>query len=271
LLSVLIAIYRGTKASEFQLCLQSLADQTVPANEIVVVADGPVTPDVEDILKGMVPSLPIKVVRLEANRGLGAALHMGLSGCSFPLVARIDSDDMAYPHRFERQLAAFDATPELDILGSFASEIDESGRLGPLRTMPTSHADIVSCLWANPIIHPAVMFRRDKIIQAGSYDQTLRRRQDYELWFRCAEAGLQFANLAEPLLYYRFSQETHKRQRPSDLWRQALIGMSGSRRLGLPLLAQIGCFVPFFRSLLPIGVQHQVYIWMAKIDPRKQR
>jgi len=270
LLSVLIAIYRDTQTSDLRLCLQSMAEQTVPANEIVVVADGPITPDLEQVLESMAPVLPIRVVRLDTNRGLGAALHIGVEACSFAIVARMDSDDIAYPRRFERQLAAFDAAPELDILGSFASEIDSLGRPGPLRRMPTSHADIVSCLWANPIIHPAVMFRRDRIIYAGSYDPSLRRRQDYELWFRCAQAGLQFANLAEPLLYYRFTESTHKRQRKGDLWKQALIGMAGSRRLGLPFAAQIGCFVPFLRSLLPLTVQHSVYRWAGKFDPRKR-
>lgn len=269
MLSVLIAIYQGTQVSEFRLCLESLAVQTRPAGEIVVVADGPITEALEVLLESFRQILPVKIVRMKANRGLGAALELGLQQCSFPIVARMDSDDIAYPIRFERQLQALETEPELDIVGAFATEIDASGQLGTLRRMPTSHADIVACLWANPIIHPVVMFRRDRILEAGSYDPTLRRRQDYELWFRCAEAGLKFANVAEPLIYYRFTEKTHSRQKPDDLWRQGVIGFKGSRRLGLPLAAQIGCFVPFFRSLMPLRFQHTIYRYMSKFDPRK--
>lgn len=266
-----MAIYRGTDPRELALSLDSLIAQTRPADEVVIVADGPVGGDLEEVVNDRSSALHTTFLRREANQGLGAALNYGLSQCAFPLVGRMDSDDIARPDRFEKQLSAFAADFSLDILGAYAAEIDADGRPGPLRKMPTNHADILACLWANPIIHPAVMYRRDRILAVGSYDARLRRRQDYELWFRCAAAGLKFANVPEALIYYRFTPETHTRQSRRDLWRQGLIGFSGSKRVGLPLNSQLGCFVPFARSFVPPHLQHAAYRWLSRFDPRRQR
>lgn len=269
MISVLMAIFAGEKAGSLRNALQSLVDQNLPADEVVLVLDGPVPQKLLNVIDGFRSGLNIKVVSLEQNRGLGAALKYGLERCSNEFVARLDADDTALPDRLQQQLSRFEAEFNLDILSGYAIEIDRDGKRGRVRTVPESHEQIINTLWANPIIHPAVMFKRERILDVGSYDPLLRRRQDYELWFRCAAAGLKFGNVPRPLIEYRFTSETHKRQSRRGAWQQGLIGFRGSRLIGLSLWKQLACFAPFARSLLPTSMRHHAYRVMQKFDPRK--
>ena len=268
-LSVLMSVYANESAGYLTQALRSLADQTLKADEVILVEDGPIETDLLKVIESFRPVLNIKSVKFPHNMGLAYALNEGLKKCSYELVARMDSDDVALPNRFEKQTAVFREEPALDVVGSFATEFDSLGHLGDLRTMPKSHNQIVANLWANPFIHSTVMFRRDKVEMVGNYNGALRRRQDYELWFRCAAFGLRFANISEPLLLYRFDCNTHKKQPIRLAWQQSLIGYEGASSLNMPLWKRFACFVPFFRSLLPPWLQHYVYQFLKIFDPRQ--
>lgn len=268
MLSVLMTVYANENAGYLTDSLRSLADQNLKADEVILVEDGPIGADLLEIIESFRSELNIQSVKLPQNMGLAYALNEGLKQCSHELVARMDSDDIALSGRFEKQISIFCEDPALDVLGSFVTEFDSLGHLGNLRTMPEHHDQIVDNLWANPLIHSTVMFRREKINLAGNYNATLRRRQDYDLWFRCAACGLRFANIAEPLLLYRFDRNTHKKQPIRLAWQQALIGYRGANLLGMERWKQFACFVPFFRSLLPPWMQHYVYKILKKFDPR---
>jgi len=269
-LSVLISVYGKENPEYLTLCLQSLAAQTHEAEEVVLVEDGPLTPELQAVIERHRVRLNIKSIKLQDNCGLAVALNEGMKHCSYPLVARMDSDDICQPQRFERQVSQFLKKPDLDVLGCFATEIDAGGSHGALRAMPVTHEAIKANLWTSPFIHPTVMFRRDKILALGGYDESLRRRQDYELWFRCAKAGFKFANIPEPLILYRFDQNTHKKQPVKLALEQALIGYRGASLAELAAWKRLACFVPFFRSLLPSWLQHFMYLTMRKFDPRQK-
>lgn len=266
-ISVLMSVYFGEKPEYLALSLQSLADQTVPANETVLVEDGPLGYELEAVIEQYKNKLNIKSIRLEQNKGLAVALNRGLKICSHELVARMDSDDICLPGRFERQASCFEKDPELDVLGTFAQDIDEKGNPGLMRKKPIAHADIVSSLWTNPFIHSTVMFKKNRVRQAGGYDESLKRRQDYELWFRLAKQNLKFSNIPEILSLYRFSPETHRKQPVRLAWQQSRIGYKGACMMEMSWWKKVACFEPFLRSFLPGRLQHIVYTWLRKMDP----
>ena len=268
-ISVLVSVHYGESVRYLSESLQSVGDQTLKADEVVLVEDGPIGFDLLEVIESYRAELNILTVKLPQNMGLAYALNKGLKQCTYELVARMDSDDVALPFRFEKQVKAFHDDPCLDIIGSFVKEFDSQGQVGSLRTMPEHHDQIVKNLWTCPLIHPTVMFRREKIKLVGGYNVDLRRRQDYELWFRCAAYGLRFSNIAEPLLLYRFDCNTHKKQPIHLAWQQALIGYEGASSLNMLLWKRAACFVPFFRSLLPPWLQHYVYQFLKKFDPRQ--
>lgn len=271
--SVLMSVYRDESIGHFDESLVSIWDsQSVKPTEIVLVQDGPVPDDLTQIIEAWKCKLgeTLRIISLPENRGLGAALQVGLDVCSHEIVARMDADDIALPDRFEKQLAFLSQQPDVDLLGSWVTEMSYSGDTLGVRKNPRVHEQILSSLWSCPIIHPSVMMRRSKVLDSGNYNPAYRRRQDYELWFRCAQNGLKFYNLPESLLLYRFGRHTHKKQPPKVAWEQGVVGFRGATGLGLPLNKRFACFVPFIRSLLPGPLQHLAYRVLRPFDPRRK-
>lgn len=225
-----------------------------------------------EILKSFESQYPqIRLIRNEQNRGLGYCLAIGTEKAKGKYIIRMDTDDICLPNRLTKQITFLEENPDIDILGGGAIEIDEKGNKGVIRQMPLSHEEIIKSIWACPLIHPTVIFKRDKILLAGNYKPHIRRRQDYDLWFRCAKEGLQFANLAEPLIYYRFTANSQKKQRLSQAIDQAKIGWKGCQMLNLPLWQYLAVAVPILRAIFPPSVSHIIYRSLAIFDPRKKQ
>lgn len=269
--SVLLSVYAKEDEKYLNYCLNSFLSQIDVVEEIVLVQDGPIPLELQQIVERYSKKLPLKVLKLETNSGLAVALNAGLRICKCKYVARMDTDDILLPERFLKQVEFLELNPDIDLVGCFAIEIDQYGRSGKVRTMPVTHEDITSNLWSNPFIHPAVMFKREKMLSIGGYDASLRRRQDYELWFRCAKNGFRFANIPQPLILYRFVAGSHKKQTVALAWEQAMIGFKGSGTLEMPAWKRLACFVPFIRSLLPTKLQHWLYSALKRFDPRQQK
>jgi len=196
--SVLIATYEGDDPDELLRALQSVINQTIKPDEIVVVADGPLNEGLNSVLNGVESAYPdlITQISLPTNQGLGAALNHGVKACSHEWIARMDADDIAVQNRFERQLEYIDDHPETDVLGGYIGEFDNNpADLNQIREVPTSCEDIASMgRFRCPMNHPSVMFRRSAVIEAGNY-RPLRSMQDYELWMRMLSQGYTLKNI----------------------------------------------------------------------------
>ncbi|ELK0490891.1 glycosyltransferase, partial [Escherichia coli] len=102
--SVLMSLYIKEKPEYLHECLKSLYEQTKQADEIVLVYDGPITNELDKVVNYWLNSLPIKIIKLSKNVGLGQALNKGLAQCENDYVARMDTDDICHPKRFEIQI-----------------------------------------------------------------------------------------------------------------------------------------------------------------------
>lgn len=265
--SVLISVYAREDPKRLELSLNSIFNQTLLPDEVVLVEDGPLTNE----LKQVIEDYPLlKLIKIDKNGGLSNALNVGLKYCSNDIVARMDSDDICFPMRFEKQITYLKSHPEIDIVGSYAIRIDEEGNnLNKLVAVPTIHEDIIRLIWTCPLNHPTVAYRRKKIQFVGGYNPKAGSRQDdYELWFRCVEYGLKLANIPEPLLYYRFFSECVKKNSVKVGWCRMKVGLSGCRKLHLPIKAYIGVCIPFIRSLLPYPLNMYFQLLMNKFNPR---
>jgi len=268
--SVLMSVYARDSPDYLNQCLNSLVSQSLKADEVILVEDGEVTPEITGVIEAFRLELNIISVQLSKNMGLATALNEGLKICKNNLVARMDSDDIALPERFKKQTDLFTSNPFFEILGGGAQEVNTKGKLGSMRIMPKSHDAIISNMFACPLIHPTIMFRKDTVLSVGGYNPFLKRRQDYDLWFRCAKAGCYFENIPEPLILYRFSSQTHKRQSKKALFKQGMIGFKGNRSLKQPIWKGLACFFPLVRSMLPNYLEHFLYKVSGSFDPRRQ-
>lgn len=267
--TILISVYSKEKPEYLKLALDSIYNQTLPPDEVVLVEDGPIGDNLKQVIVGY-PAL--KIVSIETNQGLSNALNTGLKYCSNDIVARMDSDDICFPMRFEKQVLFMQSHPKIDVVGAYALKIDENGNnLNELLKVPIDNDKIRRLIWTCPMNHPTVVFRKSKILYAGGYNPDAGPRQDdYDLWFRCAAKGLHFANIPEPLLYYRFFSESIKKNSIKVGWSRLKVGLNGCRRLHLPLIARIGVCIPFFRSLLPYPLNVYFQNLMNRVNPRNK-
>lgn len=203
--SVLMSVYVKELPERLGEALESVFGQTIMPDEVILVKDGPLTEDLERIIEAYQWRYPfLNVIALKENRGLGEALRIGLEACSFDIVARMDSDDICKPFRFEKQLAYLNTHPEVDVLGSWIDEFSEDKEhVESQRKLPTTDGELKRFMkWRCPFNHMTVMFRKEAVLSAGSY-QPFYLLEDYYLWNRLANAGCRFANLGESLLWAR--------------------------------------------------------------------
>ena len=159
----------------FKASLDSIFHQTLLPDEVILVEDGPLTSELEQIVYDYSTRYPVlKIVPLPTNQGLGKALNEGLKHCSYDLVARMDTDDIAMPDRFRRQIQIFEEHPEIDVCGAWVDEFEGNKRnILSTRKLPEYHEEIAAyAKRRNPINHPVVMFRKSAVIAAGGYQRS---------------------------------------------------------------------------------------------------
>lgn len=212
--SVLLSLYKKEHPSHLKQSLNSLFSQTLLPNEVILVKDGPLTAELDAVVSDYVARYSIlKVVSLPQNQGLGKALNEGLKHCSYDLVARMDTDDIAKPERFERQMKVFEEHPELDLVGAWIDEFEGTPQhVLSVRRVPETSAQILAyCKSRCPVNHPVVMFRKSAVQVAGGY-QHFPLFEDYYLWVRMLKNGAKFYNIQESLLFFRTSPDMFKRR-----------------------------------------------------------
>lgn len=213
--SVLMAVYKNDNPQDFRVAVESVTlKQTLKPSEVLVVVDGPVSSPLANMIGQLQAEIPyIKVEWCKENRGLGFALQYGMEHVSYELVARMDSDDIALPQRFEHQVGLFINDLELGVVGGQISEfIDTPGHIVGYRSVPLKNRDIHRYLKKRSgFNHMTVMFRKSKVLQAGNY-QSFHWGEDIYLWLRMSLCGCKFANLDEVLVNVRVGREMYARR-----------------------------------------------------------
>ncbi|MEU6036207.1 glycosyltransferase [Actinomadura sp. NPDC047616] len=222
--ALLMTVYGGDREEYVRDAFRSAVhDQTVRPDQVVLVQDGPVSPELEFCLRGLIAASPVEVtfVQLQRNRGLGPALDAGLQASRFDIVARMDADDVAMPHRFQMQVPLVRAGADLVGAGllEFGSGIDDVvGR----RIPPSDPYDIARySRLHDPFNHPTVVYRRSAVIAVGGYGD-LPLMEDYWLFVRMIANGARVVNIAEPLVYYRVGDGAYERRGGRELLRSEL-------------------------------------------------
>ena len=184
--SVLLSLYHKESALFLHQSLESVFAQTLLPTEVILVEDGPLSEELHAVVKEFMDRyLELKVIPLVENQGLGKALNEGLKHCSYDIVARMDTDDVAKPDRFEKQLAIFQEHPEVDVVGAWIDEFEGAvSNVLSVRKVPKDQEDILRFAKGRcPVNHPVVMFRKSAVLKAGGYKH-FPLFEDYYLWVR---------------------------------------------------------------------------------------
>lgn len=213
-ISVLTSVYKNDIPKNVEIAVDSIANQTLPAKQIVMIVDGPVSDEMIAMLEKLQKKYKIlEVYPLEQNVGLGNALRIGTDYCKYDYIARMDSDDIAVPERFEKQMACFEKDPELSLVGSNGQEFfNEPENLAGVKAVPETHEEIVEFMKTRcPFCHMSVIMKKDMLEKAGGY-QDWYYAEDYYLWIRMYLAGAKFYNIQENLMQIRINYDTFERR-----------------------------------------------------------
>ncbi len=250
----------------FRQALDSMLQQTVPADEFILVCDGPLTPELDSVIQEYQNDLT--VVRLAENRGLGVALNIGMEHCTNDLVARMDSDDISVPDRCEKELRAFEQDDRLAIVSSTIEEFyDITDETTKKRWLPGEHDEIV--LFSKrrcPFNHPVVMYRKSAVIAAGGYREEYHRFEDYDLWVRMLDSGAIGRNLSDVLLRMRVSDALYMRRGGKEYAGELLRFHNHLRKTGwISTFVFVTCAVPHAMvCVMPNAIRKAVYKLLRK-------
>ena len=169
--SVLMSVYNKEKPSYLRESIDSMVSQTEKPDEIIIVKDGPLDKELDDVIKEYKDKRPelFVILELPENKGLGNALNKGLEISKNELVARMDTDDISLPDRCKKQLMEFEKNKNLCIVGTQINEfIDQPTEIIRSRVVPLTYDDILEfSKRRSPFNHPTVMYKKTKVLELG--------------------------------------------------------------------------------------------------------
>ena len=266
--SVLLSVYWKENPDWLRLSLKSIwEDQSLKPAEIVLVKDGPLTDRLETVISQFKQSAPLKIVPLSQNQGLGRALNEGLKFCSFDLVARMDTDDISKPDRFEKQIRFISQHPDISVVGSWVDEfIGNPDHVVSERKLPSTPDELYRFgQTRNPMNHPTVLFRKKKVLEVGGYEH-FPLFEDYWLWCRMLQHGCKLGNIPQSLLWFRASPDVYKRR---GGWRYAMTELKFQKELfrlvyiGLPRMI-LNVIIRFVVRIMPNYFRRILYNKLAR-------
>lgn len=212
--SVSICVYGGDNPEYFEIALESIFNQTLPPDEVVLFVDGAIGEKTEYIIEKYESRHDnFRVIRSEKNVGHGNARRACMENCCYDYIALMDADDICTNNRFEKQINTFLNDKTLSIVGGQIKEfIDVPQNTVGKRTVPLKDTDIKEYMKKRcPMNQVTVMFKKEDINSVGGYIDWYCE-EDYYLWIRMAIAGLKFCNIDDNLVFVRVGNEMYQRR-----------------------------------------------------------
>ena len=215
--SVLMSVYYKDNVFFLNAAIESIyISQILKPDQVVIVCDGPLSIKHHDILNYWKNKYPLifNIHYLPSNLGLANALNFGISFCKFDYIARMDSDDISSPSRFQKQIQFLSTNPNLVFFGSNVAEFNTNyEKYICLKKVPLSNLDIIKySKFRNPFNHMSVFFKKSYILDLGGYRNILGY-EDYDLWVRLLQKNYLCANMQEVLVFARIGNNMVNRRR----------------------------------------------------------
>lgn len=267
-ISVLMSVYKKEKPEYLKLALESMINQTVKPDEIVLVKDGPLTTELEEVIESVKKALAekestiaLRTYAFENNVQLGRALQKGVELCEHELIARMDTDDIACPDRLQKQYDYMKVHKDISAIGGFIEEFSDEENVCRVKEMPIGVKEVRKyARYRNPMNHMTVMFRKEAIIEAGNY-RHYPFLEDYDLWSRVLVAEYKIDNLPQVLVRARVGNELFGRRGGFEYCKRYLRLRSEQRKLGLTSWVEwmFACVITVAVTIIPSETRKVVY------------
>lgn len=211
-----MSVYFKEQPKHLSLSIESMLNQTIKPDEFIIVKDGPLTSELNEVIDSFVMDYPdlFNIISNKTNLGLGLALAKGIVASKNELIARMDSDDYSISTRCEKQLERFRGDPDLGMVGSYEAEfVDDINNVISIHRVPTENSEIEKFMHRRcSILHPTVMYKKEAVLKSGNYHSVLLY-EDYDLFSRMVlEHHVKSCNIPESLYYIRTSDDFFKRR-----------------------------------------------------------
>jgi glycosyltransferase involved in cell wall biosynthesis len=205
-ISVVMSVYKNDNVSFFKEAIESLLQQTYLPSEIVIVIDGDVGKEIDYLLAHYKSNKLFNIIRLTENKGLANALNIGVLTAQYNLIARMDSDDICFADRFEKQLGFMNEF-DLDVIGGQIIEFGKDTEdIISKRIVPCSHEEMVQLMkFRSPFSHPTILFKKEVFEALKGYDTTIFP-EDYDFFVRAYLKGFKFGNVEDEVLWFRLGE-----------------------------------------------------------------
>ena len=265
--SVLMPVYWREDPAAFKAALDSVFANTLIPDEVVVVCDGPLNPELDQIIEDYSTRPDFRTVRFDENKGIVTALNRGIEEVSHEVVVRCDSDDVNHSDRFAKLLAKLGEG--YSVVGSQIEEVNATGQTIARKQLPTTHDDIVRyARRRNPINHMTVAFRKSDVVAVGGYPNVFLK-EDYALWAMLIGAGKRFVNLPIPLVYARagikmYARRGGRKAAASEVKLQKVLVKSG---ISKPMEAFFFGIIRYAILFSPTAIRALVYKTVLRRNP----
>lgn len=213
LISIIMSVQNGGKY--LPSCLNSIINQTYSNWELLVFNDGSTDKTLETLQS--YKDKRIIVYSETTSKGLAERLNFLISKTKGDFIARMDADDIMHRERLEMQVRFLKKHKTVDVVGSYAREIDENGKELGVRVGNAVIKNPFKLFIRNRfLIHPSLMLRKE-FYKHNKYDPEFNRAEDYELWLRTFDK-YSFAVIKQPLIYYRVYKSGFKKAADSHFF-----------------------------------------------------
>ena len=202
LVSVIVPAYNITKY--IGDALDSIFAQTFTDYEVIVINDG--SPDSEALERVLVPYLPRIVYLRQQNRGVSAARNTGILAARGELLAFLDGDDTWLPNYLQVQVSRIQADPTIDVLYPNVMIFGDSSKAGEeFMTVFPSEGEVTfeSLILQTCNVSNCSIARRQTLLRAGLFDESLPSVEDFDLWLRIIKLGGRITYHRDVLACYR--------------------------------------------------------------------
>lgn len=259
--SVVISVYNNDNEIYFRQALESLLNQTLIPDEILIGVDGQINNQLKNIIDLFELNPIIKIFWNEKNEGLGSIRHKLILSSKNEIITVQDSDDIAISTRFSKQIREFESS-SIDIVGGYIEEFKTNpGDLNRIRRVPEKHVDILKrSKWISPMNHVTIMFKKSAYLKSGGYSK-ISKIEDFDLFHRMIKNNSIFANIPEILVNVRFSEDQLFRRQGTQYLKEELTLFKQMRQDRSINIFQyfINISTRFLLRLLPPGILKYIY------------
>lgn len=257
-LAVIVSLYNKESVEHISMFMDSMNAQTYKNFVLYICFDGPLDQEKKDVIYSYRDLFSIVVIENKENKGLAYSLNrmidLVIKSNNIAYIARMDTDDICFPERFEKQIAFMNANEKISVSGTWCIEFNEVGEKF-LKKMDSDHDLLVKSIFKkSPFIHPTVIFRKNVFMDGIRYRVDTYLSEDLFLWIQLIDKGFYFGNIQEPLLLFRTSESLYHRRKGINKAFSELKGrFNGMKKLNALTLKNIYYSLSYFAlRLMPV-------------------